>query len=273
MNSGPNRAVYHFVSRNCADFVRDVLNFYYPKSMPRGSLPDLWVSTPKHDARALVKYGHRHPELEFAHFVIPQVPGTMKRSKPVRGVLESLVRAKKYAVAFAIFHPMVAGGVETVYLVGDRFNPAKCSLVFNPDGEPRVPPTKEEAQKYSKNLAAMEAETLNNPARRETTSWRAFEEHAQPVLDADGQPTLEATFENDHVALGMTRKDLSNANAPMELKRGLMLARMRQTLARNRAPRISSSELREDWQLLQKIDSDLQENASQENEQALLPSP
>jgi hypothetical protein len=229
LNSSPNRPTYQFVSNNCADFVRDVLNFYYPKSMPRGSLPDLWVSTPKHGARSLVRYSHRHPDLEFTHFVIPQVPGNIRRSKPVRGALESLVRAKKYAVAFALFHPFVAGGVEAVYLVGDRFNPAKNSLVFNVDAELQAAPTKEEAREYSKNLAAMEAETAGTMASRDVTSWHAFEGKAQPVLDAHGQTALASTLGEDAVTLGITRKDISSGDAPMELKRGLMLARMRQT--------------------------------------------
>ena len=273
LNSRPNRAVYHFVSRNCADFVRDVLNFYYPKSMPRGSLPDLWISTPKHGARALVRYSHRHPNLEFTHFVIPQVPGTMKRSKPVRGVLESLVRAKKYVAAFALFHPFVAGGVETVYLVGDRFNPAKNSLVFNLDGEPQAAPTKEEDRKYSKNLAAMEAETAESSARPDATSWRMFEEKAQPVLDAHGHIALASILGNDFVDLGVTRQEISSEEAPIELKRGLMVARMRQTLEHSRAPRISSGELSQDWQLLEKISRPEQENVSEKNVQALLPKP
>jgi len=273
LNSRANRAAYHVLSRNCADFVRDVLNFYYPKSMPRGSLPDLWVSTPKHDAKALVRYSHHHQDLEFTHFVIPQVPGSMKRSKPVRGVLESLVRAKKYAVAFALFHPIVAAGVESVYLVGDRFNPARGSLVFTLDGELQAPPTKEETRKYLKKLEGAEAESAESDASREAVSWRKFEEKAKPVLDAHGQTAFASTLGEDVVTLGITRKDISNGGAPVGLKRGLMLARIRQTLTHNRAPRTSSSELSEDWQLLEKIDGALQENASQKNEQALLPSP
>lgn len=273
LNSRPNRPTYQFVSNNCADFVRDVLNFYYPKSMPRGSLPDLWVSTPKHGARALVRYSHRHPNLEFTHFVIPQVPGTIRRSKPVRGVVESLVRAKKYAVAFALFHPFVAAGVEAVYLVGDRFNPAKNSLVLNVDGELQAAPTKEEARKYSKNLAVMEQETAGSTSSRDITSWHMFEEKAQPVLDAHGQTALASTSGEDIVTLGITRTDISNGDAPMELKRGLMLARMRQAVAHNRSPRTSANELQEDWQLLEKIDGSLQQDAPQKSVQALLPTP
>ena len=105
MNSRPNRATYQFVYSNCADFVREVLNFYYPKSVSRGAVADLFVSTPKHAAKSLARYGKRHPDLEFTRFVIPQVPGTVKRSRPVRGVLESVFRAKKYVVVLAAFHP------------------------------------------------------------------------------------------------------------------------------------------------------------------------
>src|ERR1700734_2188233 len=31
-NSAPNRSHFHLTYRNCADFAKDVLNFYYPKS-------------------------------------------------------------------------------------------------------------------------------------------------------------------------------------------------------------------------------------------------
>ena len=51
----------------------------------------------------------------------------------------------------------------------------------------------------------------------------------------------------------MTRSDLLSEDAPVGLQRELMISRMKQTLAHNRAPRISGSELREDWQLLEKI--------------------
>jgi hypothetical protein len=57
INSHMNRASYKFVSHNCADFVRDILDFYYPHSEPRGSIADLGVSTPKHAAKALERYG------------------------------------------------------------------------------------------------------------------------------------------------------------------------------------------------------------------------
>jgi hypothetical protein len=55
------------------------------------------------------------------------------------------------------------------------------------------------------------------------------------------------------VKLGVTRKDLQTADAPIDLQRELLAFRLKQTLAGSRAPRISNTELREDWQLLEKI--------------------
>jgi len=90
LNSGPNRKSYKVFSRNCADFVRDVVNFYYPKAISRAILTDFDVATPKHAAKSLVKYSERHSHLEISSFVIPQVPGSIKRSRPVHGLIESV---------------------------------------------------------------------------------------------------------------------------------------------------------------------------------------
>lgn len=254
MNSRPNRAQYQFMSRNCADFVRQILNFYYPKSVSRGNIADLFVSTPKHAAKSLVRYSKHHRDLEFTEFVIPQVPGSMKRSKPVRGVLESLFRAKKYVVVLAAFHPFVAGGVLTVDLVGDRFNPARNSNVFNVEGEPLAPPTMEEKKIYLKEIQALEDGDLEPAGSREIT-WRKFVEMAQPGLDKNGQVILQAVDGNDVMELGVTRRDLQTEDAPIELQKDLMVSRLKQTLANSRAPRISDGELRQDWLLLERIDA------------------
>ena len=210
LNSRPNRASYKVVSRNCADFVRDVLDFYYPKSVSRGAVADLFVSTPKHAAKSLVRYTHRHPDLEFTRFVIPQVPGSVKRSRPVRGVLESVFRAKKYVVVLAAFHPFVAGGVVAVDLVGDRFNPARNTIVFNLAGEPQDPPTNEEKRTYLKELQTVAADNADRDASSGEITWRKFVERAQPEFDAERQPVLRAPDGNDTVELGVTRRDLQS---------------------------------------------------------------
>lgn len=259
MNSRPNRAQYQFMSRNCADFVREILNFYYPNSVSRASIADLLVSTPKHAANSLARYSKHHPNLELTRFVIPQVPGSVRRSRPVRGVLESLFRAKKYALVLAAFHPFIGAGVISADLVGDRFHPARNSVVFSVTGDPQVPPSEADRKRYLKDLRAMEARDKEIDAASREIAWRKFVEKAQPGLDAEGQPVLEASDSQQIVELGLTRRDLPSDDASPELQEELMVSRLKQTLARSRAPRISGAELREDWQLLEKIDQAGQE--------------
>jgi hypothetical protein len=74
-------------------------------------------------ARSLTKYAKLHPELTFSTFVIPQVPGSISRSKPTDGVLESLVKSKKYAAPLLLLSPELVAGMVTVYLVDGRFRP------------------------------------------------------------------------------------------------------------------------------------------------------
>jgi hypothetical protein len=270
LNFRQNRASYNFVSRNCADFVREVLDFYYPHSVGRGSIPDLFVSTPKHAAKSLGRYGKRHPDLEFTQFVIPQVPGSVKRSRPVRGVLESLFRAKKYVVVLAVFHPLLAGGAVSADLIGDRFNSARNSRVFSLTSEPLAPPTNAERRAFLKDLQTMTANASDRDATASETAWRKFVEKSDPKLDADGQAVLQALGGPDGketVELGVTRRDLLSGRAPVELQRELLVSRLRQTLANSRAPRISRNELLEDWRLLEKIDDGEQEKLSRKFDQ------
>lgn len=67
----------------------------------------------------------------------------------------------------------------------------------------------------------------------------------------------------------MTRRDLQTEAAPVGLQRDLMVARMKQILAHSRAPRISASEILQDWQLLEKVEDAgheiLSRNWDQEN--------
>jgi len=267
LNSRPNVKSYKVVSRNCADFVREVLDFYYPKSVSRGSMADLFVSTPKHAAKSLVRYSKHHRDLEFTHFVIPQVPGSVKRSRPVRGVLESLFRAKKYVVVLAAFHPFIGGGVITADLVGDRFNPTRNSVVFSVKGDPDAAPTNEEKRFYLKELQTVATASADSDASDGGITWRKFVEKAQPQFDKEGHPVLQAPDGNETVELGVTRRDLRSEDAPVELQRDLLVSRLKQTLAHSRAPRLSSNELHADWQLLEKIDEAGQKKPCKKSDQ------
>lgn len=134
-NEKKNISHFNLFFNNCANFSESVLNFYYPHAIHRNFIADAGMMTPKQAAKSLVKFGRRHPEAEMRTFVIPQVPGTIKRSTPVDGVVESLVKSKKYVLPLAVLHPFVAGGLAVAYLGDGRFHPDKHAAVFNPEDE------------------------------------------------------------------------------------------------------------------------------------------
>jgi hypothetical protein len=252
LNSRPNHASYKVVSRNCANFVRDLVNFYHPGAVSRGFITDLEVTTPKHDAKSLIKYTNHHSDVMLSRIVFPQVPGTIRRSRPVRGVLESLFRAKKYMLPLAVFHPVIAGGIVSAYLVGDRFNPAWDAMVFDMSGDPDSPVPGNERKTYLKNLEATMSAGGKNGGR-DATSWRQFEETASFRLDESGHPFLLGSAGGQTYEMGISRDTILGEGASPELRRGLLEARLRQQLTRGRAPKISTDELNEDWTMLQEI--------------------
>src|SRR6201984_1261008 len=89
LNSSANVSHFHTVSRNCADFVKDIINFYYPKALHRSVFADVGITTPKQMAKTMTKFSARHPEIQFSRIVIAQVPGSMSRSTTAHGVVES----------------------------------------------------------------------------------------------------------------------------------------------------------------------------------------
>jgi hypothetical protein len=249
-NAGPNRESYKLVSRNCADFVRQAVNFYYPKATKRSVIADLDVSTPKHAAKSLVQFSKRHPELRFTSFVIPQVPGTIRRSRPVHGLMESIFAAKKYELPLLALHPFVAGGVAVAYVSSGRFNPAHNAMLLTEDGDLERPLSDQERRAYQKGLAEVTKADAEENTGAESASWHHLLAGGRLQLDKDGRPVMLARLGDSMVEVGITRDKLSSAQAPREITEEVAVARLRDELKTGRAPKTSDSELRKDWKLL-----------------------
>jgi hypothetical protein len=169
-------------------------------------------------------------------FVIPQVPGTIRRSKPVRGALESVFKAKKYEVTLLALHPVVGGAFAAGYLLGGGpFNPSKNALVFSPDGDLQAPLTAEERKSAPK---------------REEATWHKLLDGAQLRLDAAGHPVLAVRNGDEVVEVGISRGNVLNSDAPSSIVQDLLVARMREQLRSGHAPKTSDLEIRQDWKLL-----------------------
>jgi hypothetical protein len=128
-NDSRNEGHFNLLFHNCADFSRTLLNVYYPHSVRRNFFADFAITTPKQVARSITKYADHHPELTFSTFVIPQVPGSIKRSHPIDGVVESVVKSKKYVLPLAVLTPQVTAGLVIAYLTDGRFKTPKNASV------------------------------------------------------------------------------------------------------------------------------------------------
>lgn len=126
---------------NCADFAREAINSFYPDAVRRSFIAHAGIMTPKQAAKSLVRYAKRHPGLELTGFEIPQVPGTVERSRPVRGVLEALVNTKKYILPLAplaLMHPYLGESLVVAWIQGGHFNPRSIVGNLGSEDEPGV---------------------------------------------------------------------------------------------------------------------------------------
>lgn len=252
LNSSPNVSHFHLVSKNCADFAKSIINFYYPRSLHRSVVADIGITTPKQMAKMLIKYGTHHPDLAFSRIVISQVPGSMPRSTTVHGVVDAFFTSKKYIVPSAVVSPIFAGCVAAVYVGtgAERFDPARNVMVFVVGDEPEAPLQREDLRAYQQELKHILAGTYpeNEHVSR---SWAKLQSKAHVVVDDDGMPALEMQLGSDRVEVGIAAGNALNGNAPPELMRQLIEARLQSEL--HRSPHtISETEVVRDWELLRK---------------------
>ncbi len=133
MNSLPNHYRYHFRRSNCANFVADVVNFYFPGAVRRSDrVADFGLMTPKQVARSLAAYGAAHPEEDLRVLEIPQVPGSLPRSRPVRGGAEAGLKTKRYLVPLIAIQPEVPLALAVLYLDHGRWQVGKGAEIAQP---------------------------------------------------------------------------------------------------------------------------------------------
>lgn len=131
-NTRRNVSHFNLFFNNCANFTQKVMNGFYPHSIHRNFIADAGMMTPKQAAKSLVKYSRHHPGDDLFTFVIPQVPGTIARSTPVDGVVEGLIKSKKYVLPLALLHPYITGTLIAAYFTDGRFHPDRHAAIFNP---------------------------------------------------------------------------------------------------------------------------------------------
>jgi hypothetical protein len=250
LNSQPNHKRFSLVSSNCADFAREIINFYYPHALHRSIIGDLGVTTPKQLAKLLDRYSRRHPDLESSRFVIGQVPGTIARSKPIHGVLECALTAKKYMLPLFLLHPYITGSLIAGYFGHSRFNPARGALILDADRRLDSPVTRADRQAFLERL-----ETLNRSAASaaEKRTWESLQANAKPEVDLSGAPIVQVKLSEETMSVGISRTNILNLPESADLAAGLMQARLRQELRSATARRTSRADVEHDLDLLERL--------------------
>jgi len=254
LNSSANRSHFHTVSENCADFAKSIINFYYPHALHRSIIADIGITTPKQMAKMLIKYSAHHPELHFSRVVMPQVPGSMPRSTTIHGVVDAFFTSKKYIVPSAVVSPIFAGCVAAVYVGSgaSRFDPARNAMVYVVGSEPQSPLDREDIRAYQHQLKHFLAGAYPEEGERKVEkSWAKLQSHATAGVDEDGHPILRMQVGEHVVDIGVSADNLFAGDAPPELVRQLLEARLASELSRS-PHGITDVEVARDWRLLHK---------------------
>ncbi|MGO8985839.1 MAG: hypothetical protein ACLPHI_17760 [Terriglobales bacterium] len=261
LNSGPNHDRFDLVTANCADFARGIINFYHPHAVHRSILADLGVTTPKQMARTLSSYSHHHPELESANFIIPQVPGTLPRSKPVHGVLECAVTAKKYMVPLFALHPIVAASLIAGYWGHWRFDPARNAMVLDATDRLDTPLSRDDRRRFQSRLQELvQVESIQTKSSAEPASaledgrlFTALQAEAEPAIDASGHPAVQLRVNHEVKSVGITRSNILSIPDGYAFAAALVQARLREELKSTAARKTARGDIESDLVLLQQL--------------------
>jgi hypothetical protein len=254
LNASPNESHFHLVSRNCADFAKDVLNTYFPRALHRSIVADIGMTTPKQMAKMLTRYSAKHSDLRFSRLVIAQVPGGMPRSTPVHGVVESFLKSNKYIVPSVVVSPIFAGCVAAVY-VGTRaghFEPDRGAMVFVVGSEPQAPLGKEDRRAYQVQLKHLLAGAYPEKSRQNADrAWEHLQSRSKAEVDDQGRPVLEMEVDGNPVQIGDSAENVLKGSAPPQLVRQLLEARLQSELKNGSSHGVTEIEIARDWKLLQ----------------------
>ena len=133
MNDAANRHTYHLHRVNCADFVADAVNSYFPGIVEENKVADFHLMTPKQVARSVERYGLAHPKADLRVFEVPQIPGTVRRSRPVRGAADMLLKTKRYLLTLLLIQPEAVAAMLVMYLERGRWEVGRGAQVAQPE--------------------------------------------------------------------------------------------------------------------------------------------
>jgi hypothetical protein len=141
MNALPNKALFRSSDNNCADFAAQMVNLYFPGAVLSNKVADFGFMTPKQVARSVAAYGEKHPESHFRVFEVPQVPGSVRRSRPVFGCAEAGLKIKRHVFILSIVQPEALIYLGIVYHHNGRWKIGQNAQLLTPSDLTHPPET------------------------------------------------------------------------------------------------------------------------------------
>jgi hypothetical protein len=284
-NSAPNVNHFNGMTRNCADFTRRVINYYFPHAAKPDYLNDFGMTSPKAIARSFSHYAAKHPEAHFRVLHFAQIPGTLKRSSECRGGTEQLVRSKKLLVPMLVFADHELPFVAASYVLTGRFNPehelenhpsveasdlsheiqeaksakneALAAALETEEIQERVQAvgSSEEWKEYRKALKTLAGEAVN----REIVPDRDYLNHLFKYLDrvgtlrfgSDGELWMDISENGATTEIGLSPGNFLASGSGSQLSYALALARASYFVRAPKHSRETMLEFKADWALLQ----------------------
>ena len=280
-NSEPNVNHFHGLTRNCADFTRRVMNFYFPKSVRPDYLNDFLITTPKAAAHSLTKYAQKNPELNFRVLHFAQVPGTIKRSSECRNGTEQLYHSKKFLIPLAVFAWQGIPAVAASYIITGRFNPEHVfeahpsAPAVGADDSLKAPSvtgytvsvqqlaaeeklrreeivgTEDEWIQYGQDLEVAVNEAIHDeiiPNRNYLKRvFKILGEGNSISIDADGALWMVLPEQDPPARVGLSASNILAPDSDMQFAYQIILARMESELNSPKHSRETAAEFRQDW--------------------------
>ena len=186
--------------------------------------------------------------------MIPQVPGTIARSKRVKGVFEVMLTSKKYMWPIFLFHPYAAGIAVAVYVQHWNFNPGKDALILDANHQLGAALTSADRRAFQEQLDELVRGAFSTDAAADDRHhWTSLHAEAEPTLDAAGGLSLHVSEGGELTSVGIARSNILNVPAGSEFPAGLAQARLREELKSAAAQKTARSDVESDLVLLRQL--------------------
>ena len=286
-NHDGNVGHYNGFTYNCADFVRDVVNMYYPGAAKADRINDFWITSPKAIAKSFAHYGVKHPELEFHVVRFSQIPGEYASSKDNRKGMEQLFRANRWRLPLVVVAPQELAIFAGSYLMTGRFNPElelkrrpgdevigfelslqQARLEGNRDQEKEYLQkirfarttalgTSEEWSGYTASVRQYQAEALEQGYASDLDDLRNYTESTVAkswiTMDDQGGLWLSPRDGQSHPKVGLSANTMTQADSDTKMGYLLALSRVDAELRKKPKNREMLGFFREDWALMERL--------------------